>query len=485
MDNAAALFVDAPVEEGHGARPALLTPSGPITYGELQRLTDRAAHALRSQGVEPEQRVALLLSDGPAWAATFFAALKLGAVAVPLNTRLDAADLRTFLADCGPKAVVTDRAGPATAGAEAAALGPRAIDFDTLVADAPAAPLGHDRLTEGGGALPPHAARLPQLSGRPGGDRRGPDLRHVEALLRLRPRQRAPDPAPRPRDDLSASGLAGSGCYRRGDARGSSDALLLGADGLRPSAPRRSARRDLRLGAPLRLGRRAAASRDLRRLAGTVRGGDPRGHRRHRDHLLGARQPARPEPRRVVGRAGAGYGGQDPGRGGPAGAGGRGRGPLGPHALAGRGLLAAARSLAPDLRGRLVPDGRRLSPRGGWRPRPLRPRGRFLQGGRAVGGSGRDRIGPAPAPGCPRRRGRRGRGGGRPHQALRVRGAPRSGRGAGGAAGGGAAVPGGRPAPPPAAAGDPGPERAAAHRDRKAPALPPAGAGPRCGRRWS
>ena len=110
MDNAAALFVDAPVEEGHGARAALLTPSGPVTYARLQGLTDRAAHGLRARGVEPEHRVAMLLPDGPAWAATFFAALKLGAVAVPLNTRLAAADLRTVLADCRPKAVVADRA---------------------------------------------------------------------------------------------------------------------------------------------------------------------------------------------------------------------------------------------------------------------------------------------------------------------------------------------------------------------------------------
>ena len=97
MDNAAALFVDAPVEEGHGARAALLTPSGPVTYADLQRLTDRAAHALRARGVEPEQRVAILLPDGPAWVATFFAALKLGAVAVPLHTRLAAAQLRPVM----------------------------------------------------------------------------------------------------------------------------------------------------------------------------------------------------------------------------------------------------------------------------------------------------------------------------------------------------------------------------------------------------
>jgi len=141
MDNAAALFVDAPVEEGHGARAALLTPSGSITYAQLQGLTDRAAHGLRARDVEPEQRVAMLLPDGPAWAATFFAALKLGAVAVPLNTRLGAADVRTVLADCRAKAVVADRATLAAAGVDAEALGPRVLDFDALVAGAPAAPL--------------------------------------------------------------------------------------------------------------------------------------------------------------------------------------------------------------------------------------------------------------------------------------------------------------------------------------------------------
>jgi acyl-CoA synthetase (AMP-forming)/AMP-acid ligase II len=151
MDNAAALFVDAPVEEGHGARAALLTPSGPVTYADLQRLTDRAAHALRARGVEPEQRVAILLPDGPAWVATFFAALKLGAVAVPLHTRLAAAQLQTVLADCRPKVVVADRALLATAGVDAETLGPRALDFDALVAgvsDAtlPAEPVGGDAM---------------------------------------------------------------------------------------------------------------------------------------------------------------------------------------------------------------------------------------------------------------------------------------------------------------------------------------------------
>ena len=107
MDNAAALFIDGPVHEGHGDRAALVTPSGPVTYASLQRLTDRAAHGLRALGVEPEQRVAIRLPDGPAWAATFFGAIKLGAVAVPINTRLAPAALGTVLADCRPKVLVT------------------------------------------------------------------------------------------------------------------------------------------------------------------------------------------------------------------------------------------------------------------------------------------------------------------------------------------------------------------------------------------
>jgi benzoate-CoA ligase family protein len=141
MDNAAARFVDAPVEEGHGERPALLTPSGAVSYQGLRELTDRAAHGLRARGVGPEARVALLLPDGPGWAATFFGALKLGAIAVPINPRLAPADLDIVLADCRPAAMVADPALLAAAGVAPAALGPRVVEFDALVGHASLAPV--------------------------------------------------------------------------------------------------------------------------------------------------------------------------------------------------------------------------------------------------------------------------------------------------------------------------------------------------------
>ena len=112
MDNAAAAFVDRPIAEGLGDETALVTAARRVTYAELSALVDRAGHALRARGVEPEQRVALLLPDGVGFAAAFFAAIKIGAVAVPLNMRLASGDLRAILADCRPKVLVADPEAP-------------------------------------------------------------------------------------------------------------------------------------------------------------------------------------------------------------------------------------------------------------------------------------------------------------------------------------------------------------------------------------
>jgi benzoate-CoA ligase family protein len=138
VDNAASALIDQPLAEGLGSRAALVTPEKSWTYGELQALTDRAAHGLRRRGVEPEQRVALLMPDGVEFAAALFATLKLGAVAVPLNTRATARDLGVILDDCRAKVVVADRSLVATLDAAGAR---RAVDFESLAGGAPAGPV--------------------------------------------------------------------------------------------------------------------------------------------------------------------------------------------------------------------------------------------------------------------------------------------------------------------------------------------------------
>jgi 4-hydroxybenzoate-CoA ligase/benzoate-CoA ligase len=120
-DNGVRALVDDAVADGHGARVALVGPRGAVSYAELQRRVDGAAVRLRAAGVEPGERVALLLRDGVDFAAAFLGAIKLGAVAVPLSTRLAGADLAALLGDCGPRALVAEADLLAGAGAGSAA----------------------------------------------------------------------------------------------------------------------------------------------------------------------------------------------------------------------------------------------------------------------------------------------------------------------------------------------------------------------------
>ena len=108
-----------------GARTALVTPVRPVTYAELQRLADRAAHALRSRGVEPEQRVAAAPARRPRLGRDLLRraqARRGGGPAQHAARRRPSC--ATVLADCRPKALVADRAVLAAAGVEAATLGP-------------------------------------------------------------------------------------------------------------------------------------------------------------------------------------------------------------------------------------------------------------------------------------------------------------------------------------------------------------------------
>ena len=101
-------FLDAPADGPAGERPAIVTAAGPTTYRQLLALAARAGNALRTLGVEPEQRVAMLLPDGLEWAAVFLGALRIGAVAVPFNTRLDPAAWAAMLRDSRARVLVGD-----------------------------------------------------------------------------------------------------------------------------------------------------------------------------------------------------------------------------------------------------------------------------------------------------------------------------------------------------------------------------------------
>jgi len=105
--NAASFFVDRHIGEGRGSRVAIECGDERVTYGQLAERVNRVASALRSRlQVQPEQRIALVLQDGPAFAYSFFGAIKAGVVPVPLNTMWRAKDYQFALNDSGARAVI-------------------------------------------------------------------------------------------------------------------------------------------------------------------------------------------------------------------------------------------------------------------------------------------------------------------------------------------------------------------------------------------
>ena len=80
------------------------------TYGALKRASDRLANAMAARGVKKGDRVAILLPQCPEVMITHFAAMKLGAITVPLFTLFGSDALAFRLADSGAKLAVTDPA---------------------------------------------------------------------------------------------------------------------------------------------------------------------------------------------------------------------------------------------------------------------------------------------------------------------------------------------------------------------------------------
>ncbi|WP_200301177.1 o-succinylbenzoate--CoA ligase [Streptomyces adelaidensis] len=87
-------------------RTALIHGDTSITYAELCERTARLAHALRTSGVHRGDRIAYLGPNHPSYLETLFAAGTVGAVFVPLNTRLAGPEIAYQLADSGAKALV-------------------------------------------------------------------------------------------------------------------------------------------------------------------------------------------------------------------------------------------------------------------------------------------------------------------------------------------------------------------------------------------
>src|SRR5262249_52014118 len=104
--NAASWFVDRNVDEGRGKAPAFSYEDRVLSYGDVQPLANRAGNALLELGVGMEDRVVMICLDAPEFVGTFWGAIKIGAIPVPVNTLMRADDWLYFLDDSRAKAVV-------------------------------------------------------------------------------------------------------------------------------------------------------------------------------------------------------------------------------------------------------------------------------------------------------------------------------------------------------------------------------------------
>lgn len=104
--NAASTFVDENIKLGRGSKVAIYYRDQKITYQEVFENVNRTGNALRNLGVEIEHRVLLILPDSPEFAYGFFGAIKIGAVAVPINPWMFAKDYHYLINDSRARAII-------------------------------------------------------------------------------------------------------------------------------------------------------------------------------------------------------------------------------------------------------------------------------------------------------------------------------------------------------------------------------------------
>jgi benzoate-CoA ligase family protein len=99
-------FVDRHLQEGRAAKAVARGRTWTLTFAQLHDGVCRMSNVLRSLGVSQGDRVMLFAKDGPAFYFGFLGAARIGAVVIPTNTFLRAADYAYMLADSKAKVVL-------------------------------------------------------------------------------------------------------------------------------------------------------------------------------------------------------------------------------------------------------------------------------------------------------------------------------------------------------------------------------------------
>ena len=90
-----------------GDKAAYVTPEHSMTYRELDAAADRVAAAIVAAGIQPGDRVAVMLPDGPTIHAVFIGAERAGVTVIGMGARAGDREIRHLLTKTGAHSIVT------------------------------------------------------------------------------------------------------------------------------------------------------------------------------------------------------------------------------------------------------------------------------------------------------------------------------------------------------------------------------------------
>lgn len=95
----------------HPDKIALICGGERLAYRDLDRRIQRLANGLKAHGVGPGDRIVVFLSNGVEIVELFYAAFSVGAIVVPVTTRLTPHELQHICSDSQPSAIVFEGEG--------------------------------------------------------------------------------------------------------------------------------------------------------------------------------------------------------------------------------------------------------------------------------------------------------------------------------------------------------------------------------------
>jgi long-chain acyl-CoA synthetase len=150
MASLATTIIDA--AERHGDRPAIKLDDFVLTWEQLAGASAHAAGLLAEEGVEPGDRVGLMLPNVPQFPILYYGILRAGGIVVPMNVLLKEREVAYYLEDSGAKLLLAweGMLDAAQAGADKAGAKVLEVDFEGFVQRLGAATPRHEIADRGG-----------------------------------------------------------------------------------------------------------------------------------------------------------------------------------------------------------------------------------------------------------------------------------------------------------------------------------------------